>query len=40
MGMVLDQGLMDGYVAIGDRDYDNLRRMSRICHRAGFPTLR
>jgi phosphonate transport system substrate-binding protein len=36
----LAQGLVEGFVAIGDRDYDDIRAMLATIHAAGYTTLR
>jgi ABC-type phosphate/phosphonate transport system substrate-binding protein len=36
----LAQGLVEGFVAIGDRDYDDIRAMLATIHAAGYSTLR
>jgi phosphonate transport system substrate-binding protein len=37
---ILCQNLLDGFVPIGDADYDDLRHMRAACLRAGFPKVR
>jgi hypothetical protein len=36
----LDRGRIERFVAVGDQDYDDLRRMRHACVEAGFLTLR